>query len=247
MKQFLIVSLLIAVSVISIAQPVKKPVKTTTVKTTPAPKILKTLNDSASYAIGVSVGNFYKQQGVTKLNTALVAKAITDLLAGKASLMDDATANTCMNTYMSRLQEEKSKPNIVAGEKFLTQNKLKPGVKTTASGLQYKILRDTLGEKPVATDSVTCNYAGTLVDGTEFDNSYKRGQPITFSLRGVIAGWTEGLQLMSVGSKYKFYVPYQIGYGAFDYGPIPGGSTLIFEIELLAIKKVPATNIKTGN
>ena len=137
--------------------------------------------------------------------------------------------------------------NINSNIRILIQNKLKPGVKTTTSGLQYEILRDTLGEKPVATDSVTCNYTGTLVDGTEFDNSYKRGQPITFSLRGVIAGWTEGLQLMSIGSKYKFYVPYQIGYGAFDYGPIPGGSTLIFEIELLAIKKVPATNIKTGN
>lgn len=107
----------------------------------------------------------------------------------------------------------------------------------TASGLQYEILRDSTGIKPVAADDVTVHYRGTFIDGSGFDNSYDRGEPITFNLRGVIAGWTEGLQLMSVGSKYKFYVPYTLGYGAFDYMSIPGGSMLIFEVELLAVIK----------
>lgn len=199
---------------------------------------LKTINDSASYAVGVSVANFYKQQGITQLNTSLVSKAISDILGGKKVLLDDATANAVMNTYMMKLQADKSKPTIEAGQKFLAQNKLKAGVKTTASGLQYEILRDSAGPKPTAKDSVTCNYRGTLLNNpTPFDDSYARGQPVTFSLGGVIKGWTEGLQLMSVGSKYKFYVPYTIGYGPSDYGPIPGGSMLTFEIELLAIKK----------
>lgn len=198
---------------------------------------LKTLNDSASYAVGVSVANFYKQQGITKLNTNLVSKAISDMLTAKKPLLDNDAANAVLNKYMMALQADKSKPNIDSGQKCLAKNKLKPGIKTTASGLQYEILRDSSGPKPTASDSVTCNYKGTLLNGTVFDDSYARGTPITFSLAGVIKGWTEGLQLMSVGSKYKFYVPYNLGYGPSDYGPIPGGSMLTFEIELLAIKK----------
>ena len=138
---------------------------------------------------------------------------------------------------MSKMQAEKSKPRIDSGTNFLAKNKTKPGVKTTASGLQYEVITEGTGEKPTAADSVTCHYKGTLLNGTVFDNSYDRGQPITFSLGGVIPGWTEGLQLMSVGSKYKFYIPYTLGYGAFDYGPIPGGSLLIFEVELLNVIK----------
>ncbi len=214
-----------------------QPGKTTTTKT-PLP-VLKNITDSASYAIGISVANFYKQQGIKNLNTTLLSKAINDVLGGKKVLMDDATANSCMNDYMTRLQAQKSKGTIEAGQKFLAQNKLKTGVITTASGLQYEVITEGTGEKPVAADSVTCHYRGTFIDGNGFDNSYDRGQPITFALRGVIPGWTEGLQLMSVGSKYKFYVPYTLGYGAFDYMSIPGGSALIFEVELLAVKKNP--------
>jgi len=124
-----------------------------------------------------------------------------------------------------------------SGTAFLEQNKTKSGIITTASGLQYEIITAGTGIKPTAQDSVTCNYMGTLLDGTEFDNSYKRGEPITFNLGGVIRGWTEGLQLMSEGAKYKFYVPYALGYGAHDYGPIPGGSVLIFEVDLLKVIK----------
>jgi len=218
-----------------IAQKPGAPVKTTTSKY--AVPVLKTLLDSASYAVGVSVANFYKQQGVARINADLVAKAITDQLQDGKVLMDEATANAVMNKFMSQLQAEKSKPNIEAGQKFLAQNKLRPEVRTTASGLQYEILRDTVGEKPGPTDSVTCHYRGTFLDGKGFDNSYDRGEPITFPLNGVIRGWTEGLQLMSVGSKYKFYIPYNLAYGEFDMMSIPGGSTLVFEVELIGVKR----------
>lgn len=213
------------------SQPGKTPVK-------PATPVLKNITDSASYAIGMSVANFYKQQGIKNINSSLVNRAINDVMSGKKTLFDENTANTCMNDYMSRIQSEKSKPRMDSGAAFLAQNGKKPGVKTTATGLQYEVLTEGSGEKPTAKDSVTCHYRGTLLDGTGFDNSYDRGQPITFSLNGVIPGWTEGLQLMTPGSKYKFYIPYNLAYGAFDYGPIPGGSTLIFEVELLSITKV---------
>lgn len=232
MKQLVVLIVCFAVIGQLNAQPGKTPV-------TKAPvNPMKNLEDSASYAVGMSVAAFYKQQGLIKLNSNLVAKAIGDVLGNKKSLLDDATANTVLTNYMMALQSLKSKPNIDAGEAFLKQNKTKAGVKTTASGLQYEVLREGTGAKPTATDSVTCNYKGTLLNNpVPFDDSYSRGQPITFSLSGVIKGWTEGLQLMSVGSKYKFYVPYTLGYGASDYGPIPGGSMLTFEVELLDIKK----------
>lgn len=218
------------------AQPGTKPVAPKPA-TKPVPPLLKNLNDSASYSVGVSVANFYKQQGIKKLNTTLVSKAINDIMNGKTPLMDDAAANACMNNYMTLMQTEKSKPRMDSGIAFLAKNKTKPGVMTTASGLQYEVITEGTGIKPTAADSVTCNYMGTLINGFEFDNSYKRGEPITFNLGGVIKGWTEGLQLMSEGAKYKFYIPYALGYGAHDYGPIPGGSTLIFEVDLIKVIK----------
>lgn len=234
MKKFVVSAILIASFSVAEAQP--KPIKVDARKIVTVP-VLKTLSDSASYAIGVSVANFYKQQGINKLNTTLVSKGINDIMGNKKALLDDAACNNVMNTYMSKMQAEKSKPRIDSGTNFLAKNKTKPGVLTTASGLQYEVITEGTGDKPTAADSVTCHYRGTLLNGTVFDNSYDRGQPITFSLGGVIPGWTEGLQLMSVGSKYKFYIPYTLGYGAFDYGPIPGGSLLIFEVELLNVTK----------
>ena len=198
---------------------------------------LKTLNDSASYAIGVSVASFYKQQGITNLNSALVTKAINDILGGKKTLLDEEACNAVVTKLMTQMQETKSKPTIEAGAAFLEKNKTRSEVKTTASGLQYEVITEGTGAKPLAIDSVTVNYKGTLIDGTEFDNSYTRGEPITFPLNRVIPGWTEGVQLMSVGSKYKLYIPYTLAYGSHDQGPIPGGSTLIFEVELLDVKK----------
>ena len=228
-------TLLLAVTASTLIQAQNNPPKV--VPKNPPASPLKTLSDSASYAIGLSVVNFYKQQGVTNLNTTLISKAINDVMSGKKALFDDNVANTVMNNYMNKLQSQKSKPNIDAGIAFLAQNKNKSGVKTTASGLQYEVITEGTGPKPGPTDTVVCNYRGTLLNGTQFDNSYDRGQPLVIAANKVITGWTEGLQLMSVGSKYKFYIPYTLGYGASDYGPIPGGSMLIFEVELLDVKK----------
>jgi FKBP-type peptidyl-prolyl cis-trans isomerase len=216
------------------AQKQPAPVKKATTTTTAASP-LKTLSDSASYAIGVSVASFYSQQGVTQLNATLVAKAINDVLGKKTVLLNDYQANSVMMKYMTQAQESKAKPNIEAGKKFLAQNKTKAGVKTTASGLQYEVIKEGTGSKPTTADTVTVHYVGTLINGNEFDNSLKRGEPISFPVTGVIRGWTEALQLMPEGSKYKLYIPHELAYGPNDNGPIPGGSVLIFEVELLKV------------
>src|SRR5207253_1751905 len=141
---------------------------------------------------------------------------------------------------MQEKQEKQAQQNSSAGEKFLAENKSKEGVKTTASGLQYKVLKEGNGAQPKSSDTVTVNYRGTLVDGTEFDSSYKRGQPATFPITGVIKGWTEALQLMKVGSKFQLFVPANLAYGDRSPGAqIPAGSTLIFEVELLDAKTPP--------
>lgn len=219
--------------------PVKKnpPEVSKPVATKPAALTLKNEIDSVSYALGVSLASYYQSQGVLKLNGDLLGSAVNDFLSGKTPLLDNGISNTLLNTYMTRLQSEKSKLNKDAGEKFLAENKKRTGVITTESGLQYEIINAGNGESPTAIDSVTCHYRGTFIDGRGFDNSYDRGQPITFSLNGVIKGWTEGLQLMKVGAKYKFYIPYQLGYGEYDYMSIPGGSALLFEVELIDLKR----------
>jgi FKBP-type peptidyl-prolyl cis-trans isomerase FklB len=207
------------------------PKKTTGVKSV---KLLKNLTDSASYAIGLSVANFYKQQGFKNLNTALIAKAVNDVQSkGGQPLMNEVEANEAIMFYIN----PKLRENIEAGKAYLAANKKRPGIKTTASGIQYEVINDAQGPKPAVTDTVVVNYVGTLIDGIEFDNSTKSGKPIEFPLNRVIKGWTEGLQLIPVGAKYKLYIPYNLAYGVNDNGPIPGGSALIFEVELLQIKK----------
>jgi FKBP-type peptidyl-prolyl cis-trans isomerase FkpA len=221
------------------AKPATKPATKTAAKpATTAALALKTLSDSASYAIGLSEARFLQQQGITKINSAILAKAIDDVMAKKTTAMTDAECNNAIMTYINRIQKEKSKGVIEEGEKFLAENKKKPGVKTTPSGLQYEVLREGTGAKPSIADTFVVHYRGTLIDGTEFDGSYGRGEPLVYPLTAVIPGWTEGIQLMPIGSKYKFYIPYNIGYGLQGNPPtIPGGATLIFEIELLDIKK----------
>jgi FKBP-type peptidyl-prolyl cis-trans isomerase FklB len=212
-------------------------------KTTPAPKtatpvkVLKNLNDSASYAIGLSIVNFYKQQGINSFNTALITRAINDVTGNKTILLSNDQANACMIKLMNQSSEANAKENIEAGKKFLAQNKTRPGVKITPSGLQYEILRAGDGPKPTINDSVEVNYRGTLIDGTEFDNSYARGQSIIFDIKGVIRGWTEALQLMPAGSKYKIFIPYDLAYGLQERegSPIKAGSALIFEVELIRV------------
>lgn len=197
---------------------------------------LESLADSASYAIGLSVSNFYKQQGLKELKPDLVAAAIKHVLNNDSLLLNDVQANKCIMDYMNKVSEENAKSIIDAGEKFLAENKNKPGVITTASGLQYEVIKEGTGPKPKITDVIVAHYKGNLLDGTEVDNSYSRGEPMTIAVTNLVKGWTEALLLMPVGSKWKLYIPYTLGYGTNTNGPIPGGSTLIFELELLAIK-----------
>lgn len=215
-----------------------KPVKPVVAK--PAAGILKTTADSISYILGESTAYTFIQQGFgdIKFNMPIFNRGMNDIIGKKTPLLSDEVANAMINGYFFKMQAEKSKGVIEAGEKFLAQNKLRPEVKTTASGLQYEILKEGAGEKMAATDTFVCHYRGTLLDGTEFDASYNRGQPLVMPANQVIKGWTEGLQLMPVGSKYKFYIPYDLGYGLVGNGPqIPGGATLVFEVELLDFKK----------
>jgi len=242
MKKLILSVLLVAAFNTMEAQttkPVNKPVTKPVTKPATPVNILKTTADSVSYVLGEVAAFGLMQQGLGEIKITDVAflKALKDVLGKKPTLMDDVTANTLLSNYMTKVQEEKCKPAIDEGTKFLAQNKLKPGVKTTASGLQYEIITEGQGIKPAAADTFVANYRGTLLNGTEFDASANRGQPLTLGVSQVIKGWTEGLQLMSVGSKYKFYIPYNLAYGVHGQGQIPGGAMLIFDVELLDVKK----------
>jgi len=231
----LFVSVLMLLSIYSFAQTKKKTVPAKIVQPAAA---LKSAEDSLSYAIGLSVAGFYKEQGVQNVNANIVARAITDVLKTGKPLMNDQQANSCIINFVQKAKAEKAEPNKKAGEAFLAENKTKPGVVTLPSGLQYIVLKEGTGAKPVATDKVKCHYKGTLIDGTVFDSSIDRGQPIEFAVTGVIPGWTEALQLMAVGSKWKLFIPSNLGYGDQGAGAaIKPGSTLIFEVELLDIVK----------
>lgn len=198
---------------------------------------IRTLNDSISYALSLNHASFFRQQGIDRVDTGLLTLAVNDVLFNKPALINDSLANNIMNRLMVQIQEKAVKSTIEVGEVFLSNNKKRPEVLTTLSGLQYEVLVLGTGIKPELTDTFVCHYRGTLLDGTEIDASYNRGEPLTMGVSQVIKGWTEGLQLMPVGSKFKFYIPYKLGYGPFDNPPIPGGSMLIFEIELLDVKK----------
>ena len=222
-------------------KPVKKPAQG-------AATVFKSQNDSLSYSIGMSLANFYKQQGITNINTAMLDRAINDIKKGK-TLLTEEQMTACVNNFIQTKQasrnEESRKANAgileinhKAGEAFLAANKTKPGVTTTASGLQYQIIKEGTGPKPLPTDKVKCHYHGTLIDGTVFDSSVDRGEPIDFPVTGVIQGWVEALQLMPVGSKWKLFLPSNLAYGDNAAGPkITPGSTLIFDVELLEIVK----------
>ncbi len=218
------------------------PPKTTTAAhkpgTGPAPVALKTTQDSLSYAIGLSVANFYKQQNITNVNTAMVTRAINDVNRKNKPLLDEQQAQTVLVNYMQKAQSEKASGNKKLGLEFLAANKSKPGVLTRPSGLQYMVEKQGTGPKPALTDMVRVHYHGTLIDGKVFDSSVERGQPIELNVNGVIPGWTEALQLMPVGSKWKLFIPADLAYGDRQAGPmIAPGSTLVFEVELLDIVK----------
>jgi FKBP-type peptidyl-prolyl cis-trans isomerase FklB len=200
---------------------------------------LKELKDKVSYSIGLDLGFNFKKQNL-ELNTDALLAGVKDALSGKQPLLSESEVKETMTALTKQLEEKQkaaAEQNVKDGEKFLAENKTKEGVKTTASGLQYKVIKEGTGPKPKATDSVVAHYRGTLINGTEFDSSYKRGQPATFPLSGVIKGWTEGLQLMKVGSKYQLFVPSSLAYGDRAMGPdIAPNSTLIFEVELVGIQ-----------
>jgi FKBP-type peptidyl-prolyl cis-trans isomerase FklB len=208
---------------------------------------LTTDKQKASYAIGMNVGSGMKRQGID-IDTAALVQGLKDALAGNKPLMTEDEARAAIMKLQTEMQaqaqakaKQEGEANQKEGATFLAANKGKEGVVTLPSGLQYKILKEGTGAKPTAADSVVCNYRGTLINGTEFDSSYKRGEPATFPVGGVIKGWTEALQLMPVGSKWQLYIPSDLAYGprGTPGGPIGPNSTLIFEVELLSIKEKP--------
>lgn len=204
---------------------------------------LKTEKDKVSYAIGMNIGTTLHRQSVD-VDPKILQQGLEDAMAGGKTLLSEAEARATLNEFQAdmrkKMQEKmqaEGEANKKEGDAFLAANKAKEGVVTLPSGLQYKILTPGTGPKPTATDSVICNYRGTLIDGKEFDSSYKRGQPATFPVSGVIKGWTEALQLMPVGSKWQLVVPSDLAYGERGQGPdIAPNATLIFEVELLSIK-----------
>jgi len=220
------------------------PVKKTTASTAAKPVVFKNKLDSASYAFGLAMGKNLSEGGLNGLNYDLLNKGLKDAFNKDSKpVMTDQVSQTAINSLfesLSKVREAKEKakfaPAIKEGETFLAQNKTKPGIKTTASGLQYEVITEGTGVQPKTTDQVTVHYKGTLLNGFEFDSSQKQGKPITFGLNQVIPGWTEGVALMKEGSKYRFFIPYNLAYGARGAGKdIPPYSTLIFEVELLKV------------
>ncbi len=204
---------------------------------------LKTEQDKISYSIGLNIGRNFKSQGIDA-NPDLVGAAIRDVLKGNKPLLTEEEAMAVLGTFQKEMRakqmakaSESGDKNKKEGAAFLAANKAKDGVKTTASGLQYKVIKAGTGKIPKASDTVKTHYAGTLIDGTEFDSSIKRGEPATFPVGGVIKGWTEALQLMPVGSKWQLFIPADIAYGERGAGQAIGpNATLIFDIELLSIE-----------
>lgn len=199
--------------------------------------------DKLSYALGLGIGRQLAQMGANSLNIDDFALAIKDVLAGNDLKVSNREAQTIVQDYFAeqekKLQAERAESGKAAreaGEKYLAENTKKEGVVTLPSGLQYQVIKEGEGRKPKATDSVKCHYEGFLTDGTLFDSSVQRGEPAVFGLQQVIAGWTEGLQLMSEGAKYRFFIPYMLGYGESGAGQsIPPYSALIFDVELIKV------------
>lgn len=224
---------------------------TTAAKKAPAPLTLTTPKDKASYAIGMNIGKGLKdslKRDDVDVSNEILLRGMRDALAGNKPLLTDEEAQQILTTLQADLRKHKEElqaaaaaKNTSAGNAFLAENKTKPGVVTLPSGLQYKVITQGNGPKPTANDTVECNYKGTLIDGTEFDSSAKRGKPATFPVGGVIKGWTEALQLMPVGSKWQLYLPPTLAYGerGTPNGPIGPNETLIFEVELLSIQPKP--------
>ena len=200
--------------------------------------------DKLSYALGIGIGSQLAGIGAKELNIDDFAQAIKDVISGSQLKVDNVEAQTLVQNFF---QEQEAKQQAAAaeagkaakaeGEAFLAENGKKEGIVTLPSGLQYQVLKEGNGKKPSATDQVVCHYEGTLIDGTVFDSSYQRNQPATFGLNQVIPGWTEGVQLMQEGAKYRFFIPYKLAYGERGAGAqIPPFATLVFDVELIEVK-----------
>lgn len=215
----------------------KPPVKKTTPAAAKPAPVMKNALDSFSYALGLSMASFYKEQGVENINVQLVTKAINDTKTGKP-LLSEMDINNAIMSYMQAAKSQKAAGEKKLGKAFLDSNKTQPGVVTLPSGLQYKIIKEGTGAKPGPTDKVKVHYEGKLINGKIFDSSIERGEPIELNVNGVIPGWTEALQLMPVGSKWKLFLPSDLGYGDNGAGnDIKPGATLVFDVELLDIIK----------
>jgi len=243
MTKFIFATLLVAIASTA-AQAQVAPKKTTKMKVVSAPQPatvnpLKNSTDSFSYALGMNIAHNLDKQGIDKINYAAMQKAMEDVFKNKTTAITEEQASMTIQKKIQEYMAQKLTGTKAKSQAFLDANGKRTGVTTLPDGLQYEILRKSDSSKisPTAQDTVVANYAGTLIDGTEFDNSYKRGEPLTIPVGGVIKGWTEILQLMHVGDKYKVYIPSDLAYGDRGAGSqIPGGSALIFEMELLSIK-----------
>ena len=193
--------------------------------------------EKLSYALGLIIGNNLKGMNIEGLLTTEFTRAVEQVLNGEKLEMTEVQAQGLVQEFLREQQEVAGKAAREAGENFLAENAKREGVKVTETGLQYEVLTPALGIKPTPTDTVTCHYEGRLIDGTVFDSSYRRGEPASFPLQGAIRGWTEGLQLMSIGSKFRFFIPFDLAYGAQGAGgSIPPYAALIFDVELLGIE-----------
>lgn len=193
--------------------------------------------EKLSYALGLIIGNNLKGMNIEGLITGEFTRAVEQVLNGEKLEMTEVQAQGLVQEFLREQQEVAGKAAREAGENFLAENAKREGVKVTETGLQYEVLTPALGIKPTPTDTVTCHYEGRLIDGTVFDSSYRRGEPASFPLQGVIRGWTEGLQLMSIGSKFRFFIPFDLAYGAQGAGgSIPPYAALIFDVELIGIE-----------
>lgn len=192
--------------------------------------------DKISYALGLGIGQQLKSMNIENFDIKEFSRSIEDVMAGRDTDMTAREAQVMLSEYFQKKEKEQAEENIAKGKAYLEENGKREGVITTKSGLQYEVLTEGTGKSPKATDKVRCHYEGRLIDGTVFDSSYQRNEPADFGLNQVIAGWTEGVQLMKEGAKYRFYIPYLLGYGERGAGAsIPPYATLVFDVELIKV------------
>ncbi len=210
---------------------------------------LRNANDSFSYALGLNIANNLKLQGIDKISDAAMQKGLNDVFNKRALLLNDQQANMCIQQTIQANMTKRNELVRAKGAAYLAENKKRPGVITLPDGLQYEVLKTGDANSPMlkAQDTFVVHYAGTLIDGEKFDNSYDRGAPLTMAVADVIPGWTEILMKMHIGDKYKVFIPSELGYGERASGKIPGGSTLVFEMELLGVKPAATTETPKQN